>query len=155
LGLGEASTLVSGGEFDDWNSFATWDLRKAAERLEHHRPTPMDLEIELQEEVFLPEWQPGELRETDEGYDLLPIESGNLPFEMRLDRGPSGVPLRNAMIKIAEKKNRPPLYGVVHYESCRLVLQPLSVLGDKGIEYLTVSRDKINQAELVRAMKFT
>ena len=29
-----------------------WDMRQAAERLEQHRPTPMDLEIELQEEVF-------------------------------------------------------------------------------------------------------
>ena len=38
---------------------------------------------------------------------------------------------------------------------CRLVFQPLSVLGKEGIEYLTVSRDKISQAELVKAMKFT
>ena len=115
----------------------------------------MDLEIEFQEEVLVSDWEPGERRETEEGYDLLPIETNNLTFEVRLDRGPSGVPLRDVMGKIAAKKNRPPIYGVVHYESCRLVLQPLSALGEKGIEYLTVSPDKINQAELVKAMKFT
>jgi hypothetical protein len=155
LVLGEASTLTSGAEFGDWASLLRWDMHAAVARLEQHRPTPMDLEIELQEEVFVTDWRPDERRETEEGYDLLPIEANHLPFEVRLDRGPSGVPLRDVMSKIAAKKNRPPIYGIVHYESCRLILQPLSVLGEKGIEYLTVSRDKINQAELVKAMKFT
>jgi hypothetical protein len=155
LVLGEASTLTSRAEFGDWASLIRWDMGEAAARLERHRPTPMDLEIEFQEEVLISGWDPGELRETEEGYDLLPIETDNLPLEVRLDRGPSGVPLRDIMGKIAAKKKRPPLYGVVHYESCRLVLQPLSALGEQGIEYLTVARDKINQAELVKAMKFT
>ena len=35
------------------------------------------------------------------------------------------------------------------------MLQPLSALGKDGMEYLTVSPDKISQAELVKAMKFT
>ena len=65
------------------------------------------------------------------------------------------VPLRGVITKLADTKKRPAIYGVVHYEACRLVLQPLSVLGEKGIEYVTVSPDKINQAELVKAMKFT
>jgi hypothetical protein len=155
LMLGEASTMTGGAEFDDWAALLHWDLRDAAARLEQHRPTPMDLEIEFQEEVFVSDWQPGERRETEEGYDLLPIETSHLTFEMRLDRGPSGVPVRDVMGKIAEKKHRPPIYGVAHYEACRLVMQPLSVLGQKGIEYLTVSPDKIKQAELVKAMKFT
>jgi hypothetical protein len=59
------------------------------------------------------------------------------------------------MTKMAKRKRRPPLYGLVHYESCRLVLQPLAALGKDGIEYLTVSADKISQAEVVKAMKFT
>jgi hypothetical protein len=78
-----------------------------------------------------------------------------LPLEARLDRGPSGVPLNAVMTKLAAKKRRPPLYGVAHYESCRLVFQPLTALGKDGPEYLTVSPDKISQAELVKAMKFT
>ena len=155
LMLGEASTLAAGSEFGGWAGLLRWDVREAAARLERHRPTPMDLEIELQEEVFVSDWQPGERRETEEGYDLVPIEAGHLPFEARLDRGPSGVPVRERMSEIAAKQNRPPIYGVVHYESCRLVLQPLSALDERGIEYLTVSRDKISQAQLVKAMKFT
>jgi hypothetical protein len=155
LVLGEASTVTSGETFDDWPALVGWDMARAAERLQRHRPTPMDLEIELQEEVFISDWQAGELRETEEGYDLLPIEACFLPFEVRLDRGPSGVPLRGLMIKMAEKKRRPAIYGLAHYESCQVILQPLSTFGKNGIEYLTVSPDKISQAELVKAMKFT
>jgi hypothetical protein len=155
LVLGEASKVTAGEVFADWGSLLRWDMRQAAARLDEHRPTPMDLEIELQEEAFLADWQPGELRQADEGYDLLPIESCHLPLEVRLDSGPSGVPVRGVVTKMAERKRRPPLYGIVHYESCRLILQPLAALGKDGIEYLTVSPDKISQAELVKAMKFT
>jgi len=155
LSLSDASTVTAGEEFDAWQSLVKWDLHQAAERLAQHRPTPMDLEIELQEEVFLSDWQPNEQREHDDGYDLLPLETSHLPFEVRLDRGPSGVPLRGVITKMAQKKRRPPIYGVAHYEGCRIILQPLAAFGKNGIEYLTVSPDKISQAELVKAMKFT
>jgi hypothetical protein len=155
LSLSEASTLTTGEAFSDWSSFFSWEMGRAAERLERHRPSPMDLEIEMQEEVFLSNWQPGLLQKTEESYDVLPLEAHNLPFEVRLDRGPSGVPVHGVMSKMAESKKRPPIYGVAHYEACRLILQPLSALGKSGIEYLTISQDKISQAELVKAMKFT
>jgi hypothetical protein len=125
LALGEASTMSAGEEFTDWQPLLSWDIPKAAARLEQHRPTPMDLEIELQEEVFLSSWQPGEERQTEDGYDILPIESNHLPLEVRLDRGPSGIPLAGVMSKMAQKKRRPPIYGLVHYEACRLILQPV------------------------------
>jgi hypothetical protein len=153
--LNDASTMKSADEFSDWQSMWKWNPRGAAGRLNAHRPTPIDLEIELQEEVFLDQWQAGERKSSDQGYDLLPMSMGSLQFEARLDRGPSGTPLHAVMIKIAEKKKKPPLYGVAHYESCRIILQPLTALGKDGPEYLTVSPDKISQAALVKAMKFT
>jgi hypothetical protein len=153
--LGDSSIVTAGDESADWSSLVEWDMARAAARLQQHRPTPMDLEIELQEEVMISDWQPGDLRETEEGYDLLPVEAGNMAFELRLDRGPSGEPLRGVMIKMAEKKRRPAIFGVAHYESCQVILQPLSTFGKNGIEYLTVAPDKISQAELVKAMKFT
>jgi hypothetical protein len=155
LSLSDASTLSAAEEFTDWQPLLSWDIHQAAERLEQHRPTPMDLEIELQEEAFIMSWQPEEIHPTDDGYDIMPIASNLLPLEVRLDRGPSGIPASGVMTKMAQKKRRPPIYGLVHYEACRFILQPLSVLTKDGIEYLTVSPDKISQAELVKAMKFT
>ena len=154
LALAEGSELKAGPGFKEWERFWKWEVAEAARRLGAHRPTPMDLEVELHEEAFLHEWEPGK-RQPGEVFDALPMLSGGLPFEARLDKGLSGQPLHGVMTKMAEKKTRPPLYGIAHYESCRLVFQPLSVLGKEGIEYLTVSRDKISQAELVKAMKFT
>jgi hypothetical protein len=155
LSLTDASEVKKGEPFTEWSRFWKWDAKDAVARLDQHRPTPLDLEIELQEEVFLDDWTAGDRAETEHGYDLLPIESHALPLEARLDRGPSGVPLRDVVTKLAAKKRKPPLFGVAHYESCRLVLQPLTALGENGPEYLTVSPDKISQAELVKAMKFS
>jgi hypothetical protein len=53
------------------------------------------------------------------------------------------------------QKKRPALYGVAHYEGCAVVFQPLTALGKDGPQYLTISPDKVSQAELVKAMKFT
>jgi hypothetical protein len=155
LSLGDASELKAGAPFKDWGPFWTWTPDAAANRLRQYQPTPLDLEIELQEEVFLQEWAPAEKKASGEGYDELSLLSSSLEFSARLDRGPSGVPLRAVVTKMAEKKQRPPLYGITHYEACKLVFQPLTALGRDGPEYLTVSAEKISQAELVKAMKFT
>lgn len=154
--LGEASQVRTADAYNDWATLWKWDRTAAEATLKSHRPTPLDLEIELQEEVFLDSWQPaGPPTASDAGYDALPLEAAHLPFEVRLDRGLSGVPLSKQMTALASKKHRPPLYGIAHYESCRLVLQPLTALNKDGPDYLTVAADKISQAELVKAMKFT
>jgi hypothetical protein len=154
--LNDASEVKAGAAYDDWRSHWRWDPKPAADRLAAHRPTPLDLEIELQEEVFLEAWEPRTKEQTEsDGYHLLPIDAAELRLEAKLDHGPSGVPVTKLMKELSAKKKRPPLFGVAHYESCRLMFQPLSVLGKEGPEYLTVSRDKISQAELVKAMKFT
>jgi hypothetical protein len=155
LTLTEGSVVTAGEAYKDWEGFWKWDMRGAAERLKGHRPTPLDLEVELQEEVVVREWEAGERRVLEEGYDLLALKTEHLAIEARIDRGPSGVPLAGVMAKLAEKKKRPALYGVAHYEGCAVVFQPLTALGKGGPEYLTISPDKVSQAELVKAMKFT
>jgi hypothetical protein len=155
LMLAETSTVTAANAFTDWSPLWTWDPESAGQRLEGHTPTPMDLEIELQEEAFLLDWTTGPIVSHDDGYEALPLVCSGLPFEARLDRGLSGNPLRENVTKLAEKRARPPLYGILHYEACRLVFQPLSVLKDDGPDYITLSQDKISQAALVKAMKFT
>ena len=156
LSLTDASQVTTGAVFNEWPSLWTWDLPKAFARLAAYVPTPIDLEVELQEEVFVDAWEPWPSIATDEGYDLLPLITRGLRLDARLDRGVSGAPLRDVFMKIAaEKEKRPPLYGVMHYEACQFVFQPLTALSDDGPRYLTVSPDKISQALLVKAMKFT
>ncbi len=155
LSLTDASEVKAGAGFENWRGLWKWDIARSAARLEQHKPTPIDLDIELQEEVFIDAWEPQPSVPCDEGYDLVPLLTQGLRLDARLDRGPSGVPLREVFTKLAEKKGRPPIYGVMHYEACQFVFQPLSVLCEDGPQYLTVSPDKISQAQLVKAMKFT
>jgi hypothetical protein len=155
LTLSDASAVQAGAAFQAWEPFWKWTPAQAAARLDQYQPTPLDLEIELQDEVFLNDWAPGPKSSSDEGYDQLALTSAHLAYSARLDRGPSGVPLHGVMTRLAERKNRPPLFGIAHYEACKIVFQPLTALGKDGPEYLTVSPDKISQAELVKAMKFT
>jgi len=155
LTLSDASTVAAGETFSQWQPFWNWSLKDAFGRLQRYKPTPLDLEIELQEEVFLDEWTPGEGKSSEEGFDLLSIVTHHLPFEVRLDRGASGTPLNATFTKLAKGKKRPPIYGVAHYEACRVIFQPLTALKEDGPEYLTISPDKVSQAALVKAMKFT
>lgn len=155
--LGDDSRLMHAGDFHGWGDLWKWDQADALRRLEGYSATPLDLDTELQEEAFLTEWQPRKKYSFEGSYDVLPIVSGGLHFEGRLDLGPSGDPLRNTMLKLVGKaaKVRPPLFGIVFYESSRLVLHPLSLLRDAGPEYLTLSADKVSMESLVRSMKFT
>ena len=50
--------------------------------------------------------------------------------------------------------HRPPLFGLLHFDRCRFLLQPLPVLNDNRPEYLTISNDKIDQAALLKTLKF-
>lgn len=155
LTFGEATTVAAGEAFEAWAPLWRWDPAAAAARLAAHRPTPLDLEIDLQEEAFVDSWRAGQMIVTEDQPDRLPIETGSLPFEARIERGPSGSPLRERLVKAGTQKKPLPLFGLLHYESCRLVLQPLALLGKDGPEYMTLAQDKITQAELVKAMRFT
>ena len=65
-----------------------------------------------------------------------------------------GKPLRQALDARRGKGGQPPLFGLLHYERCRLALQPLSVLGPAGPEHLTLSAEKVSVAGLLKMIKF-
>jgi hypothetical protein len=85
LNLREASRLTCGDAFTDWPSCLDGDLAGASSRLEQFRPSPMDLEIEFQEEAIVSTWSAVEEETTSEGFDLAPITSGRLELAARLD----------------------------------------------------------------------
>jgi hypothetical protein len=154
LALGEKTTVEAGAPFTDWDRFLTWDPAAALDRLRGHRPSPLDLEVELQEEVVLRGWQLGEPAEEDEGQRVYPVTAGGTTFHAVVNPGVEGEPVRRALDALRGKKELPPLFALMHYERCRLTLQPLAVFGPAGMEPLTLSRDKVNMADLLRMIKF-
>jgi hypothetical protein len=154
VSLGEQSTVTAGGEFTDWERFQTWDAAAALRRIEAHAPGPLDLDVEVQEEVVLRDWQLGPSATRDDGQSVYPLTCGPVTFDAVVSAGAEGAALRTALNGLRKKKQKAPLFGLLHYERCRLLLQPLSVFGDNGPVQLMLSDEKFDRAALLRAMKF-
>jgi hypothetical protein len=155
--LTDASTVTAGKPFSAWARFLDWSPADAAERVGRHRPGPLDLETELVEEVVLTDYQVGPPGEGDEtGQTVYPISDGRLALQAVVGPAAEGKALAKALDGLKKlKKARPPLFGLMHYERCRLVLQPLTTFGESGPDYLTISNESINKAALLKAMSFT
>ena len=157
LTLTDASAVTEGKPFKSWNEFSTWDPAAALDRLRAHEPTPFDLEIELQEEVVFADWnlEAEEGKESDGDEDSLTLWGDGLPHAAVLPPGPEGKRLRQVLQKAAKEKRPPPLYGLMHYEKARLMVQPLALLGDRGPVHLQISNEKLDKAALLKALSFT
>lgn len=166
--LGDNSTVSAGDEFHDWDrllkeqrsgvlsSAASNPWAAAIERIQRHEPGPFDLDVELQEEVVLEEWEPGDPHDSTEGWTTYPLTCNNVEFDARAADGVEGKATRKRLDGLRKKKSiRPPLFGVLHYESCRLVFQPLTLFPADGPQYITISEESIDRKALLQTLKFT
>jgi hypothetical protein len=152
--LGEKSTVTSGASFTDWTRFQHFSAETALERLRSYQPGPLDLDVELQEEVVLAGWEVGAPGEEEEGQRAYPIRSKGVTFHAVVNPGVEGKPLRESLEALRKQKDLPPLFALMHYERCQLRLQPLAVFGANGPESLTMSKEKVNMAALLKTLKF-
>ncbi|MCW5805169.1 MAG: hypothetical protein KIT31_22550, partial [Deltaproteobacteria bacterium] len=120
--------------------------------------TPLDLEVELHEEVVLDGWEAGPSAPSEHRPErtIVPIRVPGLALDAIISTGPDGAELGEALARMAKKNAvRPPLYGLVHYELGTLVFQPLSTIGDHGPDHLMISRGKIDLASLMKTLDFS
>jgi hypothetical protein len=152
VSLTDAGTVAAGEPFTDWPRFLDWSAAPARERLKSHRTGPLDLDTELQEEIVLHDYEIGEPADGDEpGQIVYPVKAGSLSLHALAE----GKALTKQLDELRKRtKKRPPLFGLMHYERCRLVFQPLTTFAD-GPQYLTISKENINKAALLKAMTFT
>jgi hypothetical protein len=180
--LGENSTVAAGEEFADWERFLKEQrsgIRKnsdavgptvgilansatsnpwaaAIERIQRHEPGPFDLDVELQEEVLLEDWQPGDPQDSTQGWTTYPLLHNGVEFDARVSHGVEGKATRKRLDGLRKKKSiRPPLFGLLHYETCRLVFQPLTLFPADGPQYITISEESIDRKALLQTLKFT
>jgi hypothetical protein len=157
VALTDQSTVTAGSAFADWSRFLDWSPGPAAERARGHKAGPLDLDTELQEEVVLRDYKVAAPEAGEEpGQAVYPVTSGPLAFTAVAGAGTEGKALKKSLDDLRKlKKDRPPLYGLVHYERCRLLLQPLTSFGKEGPDYLTISKENVNKAALLKALSFT
>jgi hypothetical protein len=153
LMLGPKAKVTEGEAYTDTERFLTWDRSAALSRVRAHTPSPLDLEVELQEEVVLRDWTVGAPVDRGRpGYKTFPIEAEGLSFDASVSTTDEGAELTKALTSLRKGKARPPLFGLVHYESCRLVLRPLSVQDGGQMRHLMVSGDNIDKKKLLAAL---
>jgi len=142
--LGPQSTVTPAATRIDWARWCSFDAAAAAARLRAHTPSPLDVEVELMEEVVLDPWIAGAPapRPGREEQLVYPIQAGGLALEAVVSAGPDGAELRAALDALrADDATRPPLFGLLHYELCRLIFQPLSLVEKAGPRHLAIATD--------------
>ncbi|MBN9521704.1 hypothetical protein J0H58_24850 [bacterium] len=158
LALGEPSTVTPGQAFDGWEQFLDWSPAAGRERIAGHTPGPLDLDTELQEEVVLRDYEIGPPAGGDEpGQTVYPVTAGGLTLHAVVGGGAEGKALGKGIDDLRKQKKRNarlPLFGLMHYERCRLVLQPLTAFRPEP-DYLPISKENVNKAALLKAMSFT
>jgi hypothetical protein len=154
--LGPKSTVTAGAVFDKWAELVSWDKDRAIERIRTHAISPLDLEVELQEEIIVSDYklaapEPNRFRPEQQ---VMALQTGGLELDAVVSTGPDGAELLDALGAVKKAKTKPPLYGLVHYEMARLVFQPLTALGPKGPQHLMISSEKIDLAALMKTLDF-
>jgi hypothetical protein len=154
ISLGEQSTVRSGAVVEDYERYLNWDPGRALERLDRHEASPFDLDVELQEEVVLRQWTIGEpaAREAEK-QAWYPISVSGITLTGVASNQEDGKAHRMNLDALRKKKPAP-LFGLLHYEKCRLMVQPLTMFGAKGMTHLMLSQDKVDRATLLKALKF-
>ncbi|MEX0716802.1 MAG: hypothetical protein WD066_09450 [Planctomycetaceae bacterium] len=150
IALGEKSLITAGEPFADWNRFLNWSPVAALERVRDHVPSPFELEVELHEEVVLRDWLLGEEDgESREGRVVRPVDFQGVPFDASVSSAAEGEAARSALATVEEALEvgnpPPPLLGVLHYESCRLVLNPLTLFRPAAAEEQRAPKKKRGQ----------
>ncbi len=153
--LSEGSLVGFGEKFSEWDSLLKWDQSAALARVSNHSPGPFDLEVELQEEVFFRNWKIEETWQNDEGWTVYSVIADTLRCEATVSKSAENNILREHMEKYKEAKKPPGvMFGLLHYERCKLVLQPLTVFEKDGPKHLMISPDKVDPKALLAALKF-
>jgi hypothetical protein len=157
ISLNEASTVTIGKDFAGWANYLAWSPVPAVERIRRHTPGPLDLDTELQEEVVLRDYAIDPPHAGDDpGQTVYPVASGGMAVQAVAGDAAEGKALKKELDAIRKlKKNRPPLYGLMHYERCKLVFQPLTTFASDVPDYITISKEQVNKAALLKSMSFT
>ncbi len=159
LMLGPKATVTIEEPFTEWLELTRWDPGATLAKVADHQPDPLSLPIELQDEAMLLRWSMGELSEGEKHTTAtlqVQLDDAEVPltFELRAPIGDSGSPLRKALDEARKQDPRPPLFGFVHFEHGKLVLEPLSLLGDERPTMIALDPKNVDKAALVRAMTF-
>lgn len=148
LQLGPNATVTPASGPADLRPFIGFDRRAAADRVRAWAVSPLDLEVELQEEAWLEAYTLGEPAERD-GAQVWPIVWQGLTLQARVPPGEEGAELGRNLAALREAKSPPPMFGLLHYSACRFEWSPLSVWEGGRLRSLVVGPTTIDKKKLL------
>jgi hypothetical protein len=157
LVLGPDSTVKEAEvSVTDLDRFCSWDRGTTGQRLRSHQASPLDLDIELEEEIVLHDWRLGK-RERERLGDrhVYPLTAGGVDYAAVVTDGVEGEALGATLEQLRRKPESSPLFALLHCELGRLVVRPLSLLGGQWPTHLMLSTSKVGTQELLKMFKFT
>ena len=128
LMLGPKSTMTEVAPFSAWESLYRFEAEALLGRVKQARPGPLDLAVEMQEEIFV---EGGELSRSPiragEGRRIFGLTGAHgLSLDVVIPDGPDGDDLLPKLEEGLKKKDKPIVYGLVYYEFGRTMFLPLS-----------------------------
>lgn len=136
-------------------SLAYRDEALLQQTLANYKPSPFDLEIDLQAEVLLKQWHIGDARK-DPGFPerhVFDISASGQDYIALVSTSDEGAALLLALQQLASQPQRAPLFALMHYELGQRVLQPLSILLESGPQHLMLGQDKTDYKTLLEQLR--
>lgn len=157
----EASQVKEREAYDAWQEHLIWDSDAALKQVQEHTISPLDVDIELQQEIVLQEYSiaaPND-ESSDTSHEVWPLTFRGEEFDLTLSQSEEGEAARDAMkrlVKTFGKKPPPAMYGLMHYAAGRKVLSPLAFFESKCEvpEYISLSDKAVDSRALLAALKF-
>jgi len=159
----EQTTVSFGEAYKGWETHLSWNEDLTLKRLRSHQPSPLELDNELQEEILLKDWSIQEaIDDPQQDQIVFPIVHKDLVFKAVVSRGTDGVTLLENLSELRKSSTQPKapplptLFGLLHYEKCRLVLQALTTFDGKdpakGPKHLMLGKEKIKREVLLQVL---
>lgn len=128
--LGPNSKVAEGAPFRDWQPLYGFDPATLLDRVKRASVAPLDLAVEMQEEVFVtPESLSDEPIRTSEGRRLFALQTQDgLTLDLIIADGVDGDELLPRLRNSLSGKTKPVLYGLCYYEFGRILFFPLSLM---------------------------
>jgi hypothetical protein len=134
--------------------FCTWDRAAAAERLRSHEASPLDLDVELEEEIVLQGWSLGQREPEQLGErHVYPLTAGGVEYTAVVSDGAEGEALGKALERLRHESAPPPLFALLHCELGRLIVRPLSLLDGGWPTHLMLGKSRSGARALYSALK--
>jgi len=143
-------------EFTEWLPLLSWNKQAAVERLKTYQPGPLDLEVDVQEEAVLDEWEIDLTNsETKDQQILYPGQFGSMAFDFTAPADQTKN-MKELLKKSRGKKAKtfPTMFGLMHYAMCKPVIEPVTIFKDGKPVHLQISDEKVNQRALLQAIRF-